>query len=139
MHCVDLGESFQTHIFFPNFAPIQPRTSLVKFARSSRAGPNIAGRNSSAAAGPGRDAGREAGRERRRPGREARAGRGPRASRREVRAFACFTGILSFDSFHVITSSLTAITSSYLVKKVWFIMTLHVRHAQFGNNSCKCP
>ena len=31
--CVDLGESFQTHIFLQNFASIQPRTSPVKFAR----------------------------------------------------------------------------------------------------------
>ena len=34
VHCVDLGESFQTHIFLQNLASIQPRTSLVKFARS---------------------------------------------------------------------------------------------------------
>ena len=27
VHCVDLGESFQTHIFSQNFASIQPRTS----------------------------------------------------------------------------------------------------------------
>ena len=33
--CVDLGESFQTHIFLQNIASIQPRTSPVKFARSS--------------------------------------------------------------------------------------------------------
>ena len=33
MHCVDLGESFQTHIFLQNVASIQPRTSLLKFAR----------------------------------------------------------------------------------------------------------
>ena len=31
VHCVDLGESFQTHIFLQNLASIQPRTSLVKF------------------------------------------------------------------------------------------------------------
>ena len=35
VHCVDLGESFQTHFFLQNFVSIQPRTSLVKFARSS--------------------------------------------------------------------------------------------------------
>ena len=35
VHCVDLGESFPTHIFLPNLASIQPRTSPVKFARSS--------------------------------------------------------------------------------------------------------
>ena len=33
MHCVDLGESFQTHIYLQNLASIQPRTSPVKFAR----------------------------------------------------------------------------------------------------------
>ena len=32
MHCVDLGESFQTHIYLQNSASIQPRTSPVKFA-----------------------------------------------------------------------------------------------------------
>ena len=37
VHCVDLGESFQTHIFLQNFVSIQPRTSPVKFARSSGA------------------------------------------------------------------------------------------------------
>ena len=37
MHCVDLGESFQTHIYLENFASIQPRTSPVKSARSSGA------------------------------------------------------------------------------------------------------
>ena len=35
VHCVDLGESFPTHIFLQNLASIQPRTSPVKFARSS--------------------------------------------------------------------------------------------------------
>ena len=34
MHCVDLGESFQTNIWLQNLASIQPRTSPVKFARS---------------------------------------------------------------------------------------------------------
>ena len=34
VHCVDLGESFQTHIYLQNLASIQPKTSLVKFARS---------------------------------------------------------------------------------------------------------
>ena len=34
MHCVDLGESFQTHIYLQNFVSIQPRTSPVKFAAS---------------------------------------------------------------------------------------------------------
>ena len=32
VRCVDLGESFPTHIFLQNFFSIQPRTSLVKFA-----------------------------------------------------------------------------------------------------------
>ena len=27
VHCVDLGESFQTHIYLQNFVSIQPRTS----------------------------------------------------------------------------------------------------------------
>ena len=35
VHCVDLGESFQTHIYLQNLASIQPRTSPAKFARSS--------------------------------------------------------------------------------------------------------
>ena len=36
VHCVDLGESFQTHIFLQDLASIQPRTSPFKFARSPR-------------------------------------------------------------------------------------------------------
>ena len=32
VHCVDLGESFQTHIYLQNFISIQPRMSPVKFA-----------------------------------------------------------------------------------------------------------
>ena len=36
MHCVDLGESFPTSIYLQSLASIQPRTSLVKFARSPR-------------------------------------------------------------------------------------------------------
>ena len=40
MHCVDLDESFQTHIFLQNLVLLQPRTSLVKVARcKSRADP----------------------------------------------------------------------------------------------------
>ena len=39
MHCVDLGESFQTHIFLQNLASIQPRTSPVKFARPTDSRP----------------------------------------------------------------------------------------------------
>ena len=34
VNCVDLGESFQTHIFLQNFVSLQPRTIPVKFARS---------------------------------------------------------------------------------------------------------
>ena len=42
VHCVDLGESFQTHIYLQNLASIQPRTSPVKFAvRVVGTGPNI--------------------------------------------------------------------------------------------------
>ena len=36
VNCVDLGESFPTSIYLQNLASIQPRTSLVKFARSPR-------------------------------------------------------------------------------------------------------
>ena len=36
VRCVDLGESFRTSIYLQNLASIQPRTSLVKFARSPR-------------------------------------------------------------------------------------------------------
>ena len=39
VHCVDLGESFPTSIHLQNLASIQPRTSLVKFARSPRTDP----------------------------------------------------------------------------------------------------
>ena len=34
VHCVNLGESFPTSIYLQNLASIQPRTSLVKLARS---------------------------------------------------------------------------------------------------------
>ena len=34
VHCVDLGESFPTSSYLQKSASIQPRTSLVKFARS---------------------------------------------------------------------------------------------------------
>ena len=34
VHCVDLVESFQTHIQLQHLASIQPRTSCVKFAAS---------------------------------------------------------------------------------------------------------
>jgi hypothetical protein len=36
VHFVDLGESFPTSFDLQNLASIQPRTSLVKFARSPR-------------------------------------------------------------------------------------------------------
>ena len=46
MHCVDLGESFHVSsynlvftVYLQNVASIQPRTSLVKFARSPRTDP----------------------------------------------------------------------------------------------------
>ena len=39
VHCVDFGESFPTSIYLQNLASIQPRTSLVKFARSPRTDP----------------------------------------------------------------------------------------------------
>ena len=37
VHCVDLGESFQTHIYLQNLASIQPRTSPNKFVSLSDA------------------------------------------------------------------------------------------------------
>ena len=39
VHCVDLGESFPTSIYLQKSASIQPRTSLVQFARSPRTDP----------------------------------------------------------------------------------------------------
>ena len=39
VHCVDLGESFPTHILLQNLASIQPITIPVKFARSPRTDP----------------------------------------------------------------------------------------------------
>ena len=39
VHYVDLGESFPTSIYLQKSASIQPRTSLVKFARSPRTDP----------------------------------------------------------------------------------------------------
>ena len=44
VHCVDLGESFQTHIYLQNLASIQPRASPLKFARSSGRGGGRRGR-----------------------------------------------------------------------------------------------
>ena len=37
VHCLDLDESFQTHIYLQSLASIQPGTSPVKFARSQPA------------------------------------------------------------------------------------------------------
>ena len=53
VHCVDLGESFPTHFYLQNLASIQPRTSPLKFARSSRAEPRGIGRQ--VHANPGED------------------------------------------------------------------------------------
>ena len=55
MHCVDLGESFQTHIYLQKLASIQPRTSHVKFARSrdSTTGNGRGGRGGAGAPGAG--------------------------------------------------------------------------------------
>ena len=39
MHCVDLCQSFPAKIYLQILASIQPRTSLVKFARSPRTDP----------------------------------------------------------------------------------------------------
>ena len=39
VHGVDLGESFQTHIYLQNLASIQPRTSPLKFAVRTCYGP----------------------------------------------------------------------------------------------------
>ena len=50
VHCVDLGESFQTHIYLQNLASIQPRTSPVKFARSSGAAARSIWKNATSAA-----------------------------------------------------------------------------------------
>ena len=40
VHCVDLDESFQTHIYLQNLASIQPRTSPLKFVGSRGADPS---------------------------------------------------------------------------------------------------
>ena len=40
VHCVDRSEGFPTNIYLHNLASIQPRTSLVKFARSPRTDPD---------------------------------------------------------------------------------------------------
>ena len=41
VHCVDLGESFQTHIYLQNLASIQPRTSPLKFAAQTATNPSL--------------------------------------------------------------------------------------------------
>ena len=41
VHCVDLGESFPTHIYLQNLASIQPRTSLLKFEGGGFSAPVI--------------------------------------------------------------------------------------------------
>ena len=61
VHCVDLGESFQRHIFLQNFASIQPRTSPVKFARSSNAAASKSVRDGRERPGRARGAGVELG------------------------------------------------------------------------------
>ena len=50
VHCVDLDESFETHIYLENFFSIQPRTSPVKFAERRVLQP--AGRSAPLAPGP---------------------------------------------------------------------------------------
>ena len=40
MHCVDLGESFHLSHYLQHLGSIQPRSSLVKFARSPRTDPS---------------------------------------------------------------------------------------------------
>ena len=52
VHCVGLGESFPTNIWLQSLASIQPRTSLVKFARSPRTDPS-GGHRRSSELGPG--------------------------------------------------------------------------------------
>ena len=52
VHCVNLGESFQTHIFLQHLASIQPRTSPVKFAASTSRRPPRTARWTSSAAHP---------------------------------------------------------------------------------------
>ena len=83
VHCVDLGESFPTHIYLQNFVSIQPRTSLVKFAAPALL---RAPRGGAGASRIARCLGLELGaREKRsRPGRgSSRPGLNPRPHRRE--------------------------------------------------------
>ena len=44
VHCVDLGESFQTHIYLQILVSIQPRTSPPKFGQLKATRPAPAGR-----------------------------------------------------------------------------------------------
>ena len=76
VHCVDLGEGFPTSIYLHSLASIQPRTSLVKFARSPRTDPP----GHRAALGDRCRAGLRLLR-RERPRRLPRTGRAPRAPR----------------------------------------------------------
>ena len=52
VYCVDLGESFQTHVYLQNLASIQPRTSPPKLGRGVSGG-----RHAAARAGNARDLG----------------------------------------------------------------------------------
>ena len=51
MHCIDLGESFPTHIYLQNLASIQPRTSSLKVGRLPNGGKLLG--VEAAEAGPG--------------------------------------------------------------------------------------
>ena len=64
VHCVDLGESFQTHIFLQNFVSIEPRTSPVKFAdfRRHKAGAMVRAQEERRGARPRPRRGERAGR-----------------------------------------------------------------------------
>ena len=53
VQCVDLGESFQTHIYLQNFISIQPRTSPVKEA-VLQAAEEVVGAGTSASASAAR-------------------------------------------------------------------------------------
>ena len=52
VHCVDLGESFQTHIYLQNLASIQPRTSPLKFVGSRGQLSEVPGGNAHADGAP---------------------------------------------------------------------------------------
>ena len=53
VYCVDLGESFQTHIYLQNLASIQPRTSPVKLTEVREAGGHAGGEAGGEAGGGG--------------------------------------------------------------------------------------